>query len=213
MRRPWTAEEDQILRDRYPTSSARAMAELLGRTLSAVQSRTHKLRIHQQPRWTAVDRRALRAGLSEGRTYETLARELDRSRKAVKHEALAMGLAKGTATRVTWTPAMEAFLLAHYAVQSAAWIADQLGATRLQVQNKVRRLGLRKRGRLTPQAEAVLWELRDQEGVIDYVAKMFDHSRRAIQRHLEELERRGGPARPAGNGPAGTTQEETGHDG
>ena len=75
--KPWTEEQDALLRERYPDPNRRAaLPRLLARTPCAVRQRAHDLGLARpRARWTpAEDHLLTRALLPEGRTFGEAAR-------------------------------------------------------------------------------------------------------------------------------------------
>lgn len=52
-RRPWTAAEDALIRERYPELSAAEVADLIKRSVKAVYTRANELGVYKQPEWIA----------------------------------------------------------------------------------------------------------------------------------------------------------------
>ncbi len=197
--RAWTARDLFELRTRYPLGEAEVIAQEQGRSVAAVHTRAYKLGICRYRRWTD-DERALLKDRAGKESYRALARRLGRTYRSVKHEVLRLGLG-GDWPRTEWTPARVAFLREHFSTMTAAQIGTALGVTEKAVVDKKHRLGLRRTRGMTPEAEAVLWELRDVEGVVEHVATSFHVSSRAVRRRLDQLVDQGGPLKPVGSPP------------
>lgn len=86
--RPWTAEEDEILRERYLAAGPTALATQLGRSTHAVKHRGQVLGLSRQrvPRWHPWEEAWLRDYLPR-RSWKDLAEHLGRTGTAVRIKA------------------------------------------------------------------------------------------------------------------------------
>lgn len=93
--RAWTADEDAILRARYETEGAAAMARALGRPLTSIHHRTQRLKLYTHRKWTKADDNNLAMMWGE-LSLTWIARRLKRTRVATYYRARALGLGCGT---------------------------------------------------------------------------------------------------------------------
>lgn len=69
--RPWTAEEDAVLRERYPHEPSKAIAAALGRSLSSVYVRAQCIGVQKSAEYVATTRwRAGHVPASAGRPFK-----------------------------------------------------------------------------------------------------------------------------------------------
>lgn len=93
-RKPWTAADDQLLRERYVADGASACAKALHRSFSAVVARTRRLGIVRVPRWTAHDDARLQV-LWGVHPLPKIAETLKRTEDSVYWRARELGLGVG----------------------------------------------------------------------------------------------------------------------
>jgi len=92
MRKSWSEEEDNILKQRYPLKSCSEVAKLLGRSEQSVYSRAEKvLRVRKPPRWTANEDAFLRNLYGKFRNRE-IAKKLGKTKSAVEQRARVLGV-------------------------------------------------------------------------------------------------------------------------
>jgi hypothetical protein len=84
--RPWTAEDDEAIRGGFAHGRGRALAERLGRTISAIHHRAQRLGIVADRRWTPADDAELRMLWFEVGVAE-IAKRMKRTRAAVVQRA------------------------------------------------------------------------------------------------------------------------------
>jgi hypothetical protein len=111
----WTAAEDAILREHYPTGNTRMIAELTGKSRVAIRMRAARLGIQCRPRWSLDADRNLRDVWGHVRMVEAVA-STGHTRVAVYKRAAQLGLGCGcpvgyeyltsSARRVGVAPAM-----------------------------------------------------------------------------------------------------------
>jgi hypothetical protein len=95
----WTAAEDAVLREHYPTGGFRAVHPLLpGRSVGAVQCRASRLRIPRNHRWTDAHDAKLRRLWTGDKTLREIARALGRTPYATHKRAEVIGLPLGLPT-------------------------------------------------------------------------------------------------------------------
>lgn len=90
----WTPAEDAILRARYLTEGAAAMARALGRRLTSVHKRTQRLGLYTHRRWTPAEDARLRLCWGEADLAET-ARRMGRTVLTTWWRAQKLGLPLG----------------------------------------------------------------------------------------------------------------------
>lgn len=196
----WTARDSFFLRTHYGRKPVSWIADQLGRTVAATDMRASELGLRRKARWREDEREVLRARIDD-LTYPELAALLERSEKSVRHEAHRLGLRRRARRPVVWTAERVRLLEEHYGAMTAAELGAMLGVSEKAVFDKTHHLGLRKLGQLSAEAEAVLWELRDVDGVVEYFSAEFGVGAPAVRRALRQLRAQGGPTRPIGNVP------------
>lgn len=101
MRKPWTETELALLRERYPTTRAKALAAIVGHPWMAVITKAKQLGIAKARRqirrpWTDVEIARLRQLYPDTPTH-AIARELGRPLHHIYNRAQVLGLAKSEA--------------------------------------------------------------------------------------------------------------------
>lgn len=137
----WTKEEDRILSRNYRRHGSKSTAALLGRSVTAVQSRARTLGLpgkNLRP-WTAIERKYLKRSYAE-HTARQIARTLRRSEESVRGQISQMGL--GTQESWSWSKKEIADLRRLYGRRSSAELAEYFGRTIDAVELKAGRIGL-----------------------------------------------------------------------
>lgn len=94
MKRPWTPEEEAVLRALYPEGDRDViLAALPGRPWHGIQMRASKLRILRRPTWKPEDDALLRQLWPEC-AVRTMRQRLRRSWAAIRHRAVDLGITK-----------------------------------------------------------------------------------------------------------------------
>jgi hypothetical protein len=148
----WRAEEDALLRERYPSEGAQVIADQLGRTPLSVHKRACRLKVARQhgapgsvrvkpaqASYSPAEHEVLRQLYEYAPMQELLAALPGRSSKAIAKQARILGLNRHFHH---WPPAHEAVLQAHYATQGAKYVADIIGKTPRQVVSKAAQMGI-----------------------------------------------------------------------
>lgn len=190
---PWTAAEDSYLREHYGRRPVREISPALARSHRSIFARARRLGLEglRQRAWTPEDDDYLRRHRGR-KSAAAIGRVLGRAPTAVQRQAGRLGAYR----HPHWTAEEEAYLEAHWASDSTDKIAERMGRTRGQVEVKASRMGLRRRPPLSPEAEELLWEMRETPGVVEYFAEHFGQRVAVIDRVLERLEEAGGPDAP-----------------
>lgn len=89
--RPWTADEEALVRAEYRTLGARSLAAKLGRSFSAVCHRAARLGLQWHTRWTGADDQHLRSEWGE-KSVTAIARSMGRTTLAIYERAKILGL-------------------------------------------------------------------------------------------------------------------------
>jgi len=94
MRRSWTPEEDNYIRDNFARLSDQQIADKLGRSLRSIQHRRKRLGNVKQPlsRWTAKEDQLIRETIERGEAATPLAARLGRRLCEVSSRARYLGL-------------------------------------------------------------------------------------------------------------------------
>jgi hypothetical protein len=91
---PWSKREEALLRKMYPDNNMREIADKIGRSISAVTGRAHKLGISEPKRiWSKKELNLLRK-LYPTKTAEQLADRMGRTVLATRLRIVKMGLRK-----------------------------------------------------------------------------------------------------------------------
>lgn len=145
--KPWSAEEEDLLRERYAYEGARALADVLGRTSTAVKVRAQKLGLrYRWRRWTPAEEEMLRRQWSgpgewDDRLLEVLPRH---SRSSIQRRASELGLTrKPTYTHRPWTPAEEDLLVERYPIEGALRLERRMARTAKAIKARAAKLGMR----------------------------------------------------------------------
>ena len=94
MRRNWTPDEDNYIREFFTRLSDQQIADKLGRTLRSVQHRRKRLGNAKQPlsRWTASEHQLIRSSIGRREAATPLAAQLGRRLSEVSSRARYLGL-------------------------------------------------------------------------------------------------------------------------
>lgn len=188
--RLWTAEEDAFLQEHYPARGAAWVAEQLARARGGVRARVEELGLRHERFWSEEDKEYLRVNYSRLPT-EQLVEALGRSASQIHDQAKALGVRK-----LAWSAEEQQLLEEAYPVQDARAIAERLGRTRVEVYSRARKTGLRRRPPLSAEAEELLWEMREEPGVVEIFADQLGLPSLVIAQTLSGLVSAGGPQRP-----------------
>jgi transposase len=189
--KPWTQDEERRLRTLCGSHSIQELTELLGHPYGSVRAKLRTLGCTIAPNWTQPEDRYLLANYGPMSARE-IGKRLGRSTQAVRRRARRLGLQR----LHLWTPAEEERLRELYASDlTVAQIAKAMEMRDTQIYAKARAMNLAKRPALSPEAEALLWQLRHEPGIVKFYADHFGVSERTIERTIERLERDGGPTR------------------
>lgn len=153
-RRPWSREEDAIIRKYYGKHGSRRTAQALKRTITSVQHRALKLGVpgHGIRPWTSKEEHYLRKYYGK-RTAVEIARILKRSEQSVRGHIHQLGL--GSYRPESWSVAEVTYLRKHYGSATVAQLAAELGRSVDAVELKAGKLGLRRKlVKLSPQQTA-----------------------------------------------------------
>jgi DNA-binding CsgD family transcriptional regulator len=140
----WMKEEDRILARNYKRHGSKSTAALLGRSMTAVQSRARVLGLpgkNLRP-WTAIERKYLQRSYAD-HTARQIARTLRRTEESVRGQINKMGLA--TQESRPWSRKEIADLRKLYGSRSSAELAEHFGRTIDAVELKAGRIGLSRR--------------------------------------------------------------------
>lgn len=185
----WTETEIRIISEHQGTR--REAAAILGRGYDAVQAQVSAIGAVRAPRWSEEDLAYLKAHWAPEQTA-TIARHLGRTPGGIMVKASVLGLRQHAASRF-WSEKDLAYLNANWERLSTADLAAHLDRSESAVRKAARHQGLRRRPTLSPDAEELLWELRETEGVVEYFARHFGRHVAAIERVLRRLAEAGGP--------------------
>jgi hypothetical protein len=184
---PWSDRDDALLARAYGVRRTAIIARHLGRTVAALNERARVLKLAVLPRWTAEQDSVLVE--QRGRlTAKEIGRGLGRSAQAVQARMQVLELT----AEYHWSEPAERLLVDRWPHASMPEIAAELGCSPDRVRNKARALGLRKRPVLSAEAEAVLWEMREVDGVVQWFATEFRVDARVVARRMREMEAAGG---------------------
>jgi hypothetical protein len=147
MSRPWTPEEDALLKARFSKTRTAVLARELGRSHASVQRRAWQLGLSGEgfTPWTDADEALLRDLYASTPTQE-LAEMLGKTPQAVTTRACRMGLKKNGRHRNggrAWTPEDDELLRECVKTMSASGTAGRLRRTVNSVLTRASRLGLR----------------------------------------------------------------------
>ena len=131
----WTHDDDVKLRRQRGSGASNArIAELMGRSLRAVEARASRLGIKtRRRRWTADEDAAIERMRAEGKTAQEIAAQIGRTRVAVERRAQCLGLEH---VKRAWTVAERRRLVALYEQGlSRDEIAAQLNRTTVAIKD------------------------------------------------------------------------------
>ena len=148
----WTNEEDQFLRDNYPTSSSAEVAEALGRSVASVVGRANKLMLKRVPKeepwcpsgqpWTVEQEDYLRAHWHE-QSDEELAAAVGHPAASTQARRLMLGLRLREGTRgPDWTAEEVELMQELWGTYTIPQIAKRLNRSEQSIKVKSTRLGL-----------------------------------------------------------------------
>lgn len=139
-RKPWTKEEDAIIRKNYTKHGAPYTARLLSRNITSVQHRARRLEVPGKGvrAWTQIEETYLKKHYP-GRTASEIARTLRRTEMSVRNHIHQLQL--GGPKAEEWTDDEVAFLRKHYRTARIAELATELGRTPAAVELKASRMG------------------------------------------------------------------------
>jgi len=139
-RRPWTKEEDAIIRKNYTKHGAPHTARLLDRNITSVQHRARRLGVPGKGvrAWTQIEETYLKKHYP-GRTAAEIARTLRRTEMSVRNHIHQLKL--GGPKAEEWTDGEIKFLRKHYRTATIAELAAELGRTPAAVELKASRMG------------------------------------------------------------------------
>lgn len=142
---PWTEQELSFLRRRWPDMSDTEIAEKLGRTPWAVQTKRYQLGIAIDPAdWSSEDDAYIQEHWKE-QTNEELAEALGRKPHAVYQRGLSLGLLRRRSAPLgsrTWTADELTYLNENWGMVPVKTICKRLNRTKAGVTTKARKLGL-----------------------------------------------------------------------
>lgn len=147
MSRPWTPEEDALLKERFSKTRTAVLAREMGRSHASVQRHAWQLGLSGEgfALWTDADEALLRDLYASTPTQE-LAEMLGKTPPAVTTRACRMGLKKDGRLRNggrTWTPEDDELLRECVKTMSASGTAGRLGRTVDSVLTRASKLGLK----------------------------------------------------------------------
>jgi len=155
-RKHWSPEDDQILKNLYGKHSRTNIAEMLGRTVTGVNTHAKHLNLTREARvWTEEDDQIVREHYGKLRIVE-IAAQLNRTPHAVRGRISNLKLA----SRIPWTNDERVYLRRFYRRIGAPKAARKLKRNESSIRFMARRLGLSKRVPRSPWSQADLLFLR-----------------------------------------------------
>lgn len=136
---PWSGDEEELLGILFPSVPNEEIAEILGRSLSAVHMKSRKLGLRKMEFWTETENELLKK-LYKKLSYNQLAERLGRTESSIQIRVIVLGL-KSKVEK--WTEEEIALLKKSYAGTDSRVMAEELGRTRMAVAGKARRSGIR----------------------------------------------------------------------
>ena len=130
----WTYKEDQHVREHYTGTNAKALADILNRSLNSVTARAHKLGVSKPGNkiWSEEEDSMLMKLLPH-KTHGEIAKELGRSEDSVTARFYTLGLSKKTNIKRKWTEEEDQYLRQHYKTKSSKYICDHLNRSHQSV--------------------------------------------------------------------------------
>ena len=144
----WTEEEIKQLKHQYPTKTVDEIAESLGRTPSAVQTKAGMLGLRKAARWTNDEVAFIKKNYSDkGPAY--VADKLDRTRRSIHQKAQKLGLTCKVVKNKPWKKSEDRTLKQIYFDFPVEKVAKRLDRTVSSVKGRALKLGLIKQPRWT----------------------------------------------------------------
>lgn len=154
----WTEREVKELKHRYPTTAVEEIADSLGRTMSAVQTKATMLRLKKAGRWSAKDEEFLRKHYPDN-SAAYLAKKLDRTVESIRQKAVKSGLTHSSGKKRLWTKNEDRTLKKIYFDWPIDKVAKRLGRTVSSVKSRALKLGFIKQPRWTDEETEQLMSL------------------------------------------------------
>lgn len=165
---PWSKREVALLKRLYSTTVNVKIAEKIGRTSLAVQSKAVILRLRKNKFWSEKDDRLLRR-LCIRLSYEELAKRLGRTKGAVRARMGTLGL-NGKVKK--WTEDETSFLKESYPETDLRTIAKKLGRTQTAVSVKANRIGLKQNNYWSKREDMALKKLYFKHTAVEVAEKL-----------------------------------------
>jgi hypothetical protein len=136
--RQFSVDEMEFVRDVYPVSTARAVADAIGRrNPKSIRSLAAELGVTKERKWTDTEKQILRRHYAHS-DLDWLCRRLDRSRDAVLHMVRRLKIQKCK----TWTADDDDALRRMLPTHDIFEVAYHLGVTIFAVLGRCRRIGI-----------------------------------------------------------------------
>ena len=178
--RPWTEKDDEYLRKNYGKIKRKVLAEALGRTINAIQTRAKHFNLTDDRRgkiedWTKEELQKLKRWHGK-KSRKEMAELLERTEGAIGTKITSLNLGQPG----LWTEEEDEYIRRHYQTKSRREIAEALNRTISSVGKHAIKLGLTNKNApnkklWTPEEDALL---EKYYGVKSYaeIAKMIGRS-------------------------------------
>ena len=144
VQKPFTAEEDQFLRDNYGTKTIKQLSEEMGRSTHSLNNRIQRLGLRESVRirnpWTEEEDAYLRQYVNS-QSAKDIGAHLGRTSNSVASRIRKLDLRAEPLCR-KWTEEDDEYLVRHYGSKKLSSIAKKLGRTTESIERRISRLGL-----------------------------------------------------------------------
>ena len=178
----WSAEEEQLLTELFPTITNEEIAEQIGRTLSAIANKARNMGLRKQYFWSATEDDLLKKFYKK-LTYRKLAQLLGRTKSAVQIRVITLGL---ECKVENWTEDEIEFLKKSYRKMTYHKIGEKLGRAWTAVAAKAENIGLIKKYHWTKAEIQKLKRLHTSFTALQ-IAEMMGYPLKAVQDRIRRL--------------------------
>ena len=179
--RLWTKEEDEYLRQNYPTGSLKEIAEHLRRSVSACMHRAGKIGVRRATNWTEEEDTFLKMNYFTMSAKE-IAEYLGRTERTCMHRAA--NVLKLRKVSMVWTKEEDEYLRQNYPTGSLKEIAEHLRRTEKACKGRAIKIGVRRATNDWTKEEDVFLRQNYSTMSLEKIAEHLERSRDECKRRV-----------------------------
>lgn len=193
LKKIWTEEEEQYIKQNYPKLNTRKVAEHLKRSPGAIRAKAFRIELKKKEdsiEWTEEEEAYLKDNYFS-LDLDILSKELGRTQNAIRNKASHFKLARNNPN--AWTKAEEEYLKNNYYKKSYDAIAKDLNKKKKSILDKASRLNLKQKQWLEAEEEYLLSLVGEQpwgliQGKYNHWARINGYRHKTIRQLKKKLE-------------------------